>query len=95
MTDVSSSSAALSPADSGAQSAPAPTAHISDLLHQVAREDRAAFAELYRATAPKLLGTVLRILNQKSWMKVDVKWFAWLISTAGPGPTLQAISINR
>lgn len=67
MTDVSSSSTAYRPPDPGTPSSPPSTAHISDLLHLVACEDRAAFAELYQTTAPKLLGTVLRILNQKSW----------------------------
>ncbi|MBQ0831044.1 MULTISPECIES: sigma-70 family RNA polymerase sigma factor [unclassified Marinobacter] len=40
---------------------------ISALLSRVAKQDRAAFAKLYEATAPKLLGVVLRILKERSW----------------------------
>jgi RNA polymerase sigma-70 factor (ECF subfamily) len=38
---------------------------VTDWLHRVARKDRQAFIELYLATAPKLLGTVLRIVKDK------------------------------
>jgi RNA polymerase sigma-70 factor (ECF subfamily) len=38
---------------------------ISQLLNQVARQDRAAFAEVYRATNAKLYGLVLRILHRR------------------------------
>lgn len=38
---------------------------VSQWLHRVARKDRAAFVALYEATAPKLLGTVLRIVKDK------------------------------
>ena len=40
---------------------------ITRLLHRVAQQDRNAFAELYEATAPKLLATVLRILKDRAW----------------------------
>ncbi|MEX2476759.1 sigma-70 family RNA polymerase sigma factor [Marinobacter sp.] len=40
---------------------------INELIREVAHHDRAAFARLYKATAPKLLGTVLRILRERSW----------------------------
>ncbi|PSF12109.1 sigma-70 family RNA polymerase sigma factor [Marinobacter shengliensis] len=40
---------------------------ITRLLHRVAQQDRKAFAELYEATAPKLLATVLRILKDRTW----------------------------
>ncbi|MCK0164836.1 sigma-70 family RNA polymerase sigma factor [Marinobacter sp. S6332] len=40
---------------------------ISALIGSVAMQDRAAFAKLYTATAPKLLGVVLRILKERSW----------------------------
>ncbi len=35
------------------------------LMQRVARQDRAAFAELYRATSAKLFGVVLRILRRR------------------------------
>lgn len=37
------------------------------MIFRVAKADRSAFASLYRATAPKLLGVVLRILNNRAW----------------------------
>ncbi|PZU08657.1 sigma-70 family RNA polymerase sigma factor [Sphingomonas sp.] len=37
---------------------------LEDLLASVADQDRAAFAELYRRTAPKLYGIMLRILGE-------------------------------
>ncbi|MBS8239584.1 RNA polymerase subunit sigma-24 [Marinobacter lipolyticus] len=40
---------------------------IGKLIAKVAQRDRAAFARLYEATAPKLLGTVLRILRDRAW----------------------------
>jgi len=40
---------------------------LSNLLRSVAAKDRSAFATLYEATAPKLLGTVIRILNNRGW----------------------------
>jgi len=56
---------ALSPSES-APAAVSP-AHISTLIGLVAKQDRAAFAKLYDATAPKLLGVVLRILKDRPW----------------------------
>ena len=43
------------------------TERVAELIHLVARKDRQAFALLYQATAPKLLGTVLRILRDRGW----------------------------
>lgn len=40
---------------------------ISALISRVANHDRAAFAKLYEATAPKLLGVVLRIVKDRPW----------------------------
>ena len=37
------------------------------LMLRVKRGDKEAFALLYQATAPKLLGTVLRILRDRGW----------------------------
>lgn len=37
---------------------------LEDLMAAVADQDRAAFAELYRRTAPKLYGVMLRILGE-------------------------------
>lgn len=48
-------------------SLPAAAAELSNLLQRVATGDRSAFAKVYEATAPKLLGTVLRILNNRGW----------------------------
>jgi RNA polymerase sigma-70 factor (ECF subfamily) len=38
---------------------------ISALLQRVARKDRAAFADIYRATSAKLYGVILRILRRR------------------------------
>jgi RNA polymerase sigma-70 factor (ECF subfamily) len=43
----------------------ASTQDINALLHRVARQDRAAFADVYRATSAKLYGIVLRILHRR------------------------------
>jgi RNA polymerase sigma-70 factor (ECF subfamily) len=54
----------------GATSSQSPsetTERIAELIHRVAQKDRQAFALLYQATAPKLLGTVLRILRDRGW----------------------------
>lgn len=40
-------------------------ADITDLLKRTAGRDQAAFAKLYTSTAPKLLGTLLRILKRR------------------------------
>lgn len=37
------------------------------MIARVAGADRSAFASLYQATSPKLLGIVLRILNNRAW----------------------------
>jgi len=37
------------------------------MIFRVAKADRSAFAGLYQATAPKLLGVVMRILNNRAW----------------------------
>ena len=42
------------------------TWEVGDLLAAVAEHDRAAFAELYRRTAPKLYSIVLRIMGEAS-----------------------------
>ena len=49
-----------------AQSSQSPE-RVAELIHHVAQKDRQAFALLYKATAPKLLGTVLRILIDRAW----------------------------
>ncbi|WP_417565750.1 sigma-70 family RNA polymerase sigma factor [Marinobacter sp.] len=43
------------------------TERVTELIHRVAKKDRQAFALLYQATAPKLLGTVVRILKDRGW----------------------------
>lgn len=40
-------------------------ADIAVLLKRIAAQDKTAFAELYTATSPKLLGIVLRILKRR------------------------------
>ncbi|HDZ37821.1 MAG TPA: sigma-70 family RNA polymerase sigma factor [Marinobacter sp.] len=42
-------------------------ADVSSLIGRVAKQDRTAFAKLYEATAPKLLGVVLRIMKDRPW----------------------------
>ncbi|WP_417501912.1 sigma-70 family RNA polymerase sigma factor [Marinobacter sp.] len=54
-----------SPDSSAAQATTADD--VSALICRVAMQDRVAFANLYAATAPKLLGVVLRILKERSW----------------------------
>lgn len=39
---------------------------IADLLTRIAAQDRAAFRTLYRDTAPKLMGVLLRMLKRRS-----------------------------
>jgi RNA polymerase sigma-70 factor (ECF subfamily) len=41
--------------------------HLAALLAQCALRNQAAFAELYRATAPKLFGVAIRILRRQDW----------------------------
>ena len=40
---------------------------LAALLSACARRDRDAFAQLYRATSPKLFGVALRILRREDW----------------------------
>lgn len=54
-------------AGTGPQSPSDGPEHVARLIHRVAQKDRQAFALLYQATAPKLLGTVLRILRDRGW----------------------------
>ncbi|MEQ5817179.1 sigma-70 family RNA polymerase sigma factor [Marinobacter sp. NFXS11] len=54
-------------AGTGPQSPSDGTERVARLIHRVAQKDRQAFALLYDATAPKLLGTVLRILRDREW----------------------------
>jgi RNA polymerase sigma-70 factor (ECF subfamily) len=46
--------------------APTSPEDVSALIARVAAADRAAFASLYQATSPKLMGVVLRILNNRA-----------------------------
>lgn len=39
---------------------------VADLLTRIAAQDRAAFRTLYRDTAPKLMGVLLRMLKRRS-----------------------------
>ena len=43
------------------------TAWLAALLARCALREQAAFAELYRATAPKLFGVAVRILRRQDW----------------------------
>lgn len=65
MSDASRSSSTRQGAPRPPSSAPASTDRLTALLQGVARQDRAAFAELYEATSAKLYGTVLRILRDE------------------------------
>src|SRR5262245_7539032 len=40
---------------------------LADLLEACGRQDRAAFAQLYQATASKLFGAAVRILRREDW----------------------------
>lgn len=55
------------PGRSGARAADALAAQLAALLGQCALGSHAAFAELYRATAPKLFGVAVRILRREDW----------------------------
>jgi RNA polymerase sigma-70 factor, ECF subfamily len=44
-----------------------PAQALEQLLGRAALGERAAFQELYRATAPKLFGVALRILRREDW----------------------------
>lgn len=67
----------VSSAEREATSLPISAGDISELIRKVALQDRVAFAQLYEATAAKLLGTVLRILHQRGWAE-DVVQDAYL-----------------
>lgn len=54
-------------AGTGPQSPSDGAERVARLIHRVAQQDRQAFALLYDATAPKLMGTVLRILRDREW----------------------------
>lgn len=43
------------------------TDEVTEMIRRVAQQDREAFSQLYEATAPKLMATVLRILKDRSW----------------------------
>lgn len=45
----------------------AQAARLAELLAQCALRNQAAFADLYRATSPKLFGVALRILRREDW----------------------------
>lgn len=45
---------------------PEPPAHLNALLARAGRGDKAAFRELYEATAPQLLALCLRLLRERS-----------------------------
>ena len=91
---------ALSPTGSAPQAPSA--ADISALIGLVAQQDRAAFAQLYKATAPKLLGVVLRILKERSWaddviQEVYLKvWLrAGLFNAGKASPITWLVSVAR
>ena len=80
----------------------APDHPVTAWLHAVAEKDRTAFAELYRATAPKLLGVILRILKdraraedvlQESFIKVWQR--AALFDETRSSPITWLVSIAR
>ncbi|WP_226611183.1 sigma-70 family RNA polymerase sigma factor [Marinobacter nauticus] len=75
---------------------------VTAWLYAVAEKDRTAFAELYRATAPKLLGVILRILKdraraedvlQESFIKVWQR--AALFDETRSSPITWLVSIAR
>ena len=55
------------PLRSGSRAPDAAAARLAALLGQCALGNQAAFAELYRATAPKLFGVAVRILRREDW----------------------------
>src|SRR5215475_2549176 len=46
---------------------PAQNRRLAELIEACARQDRAAFAQLYQATASKLFGVAVRILRRDDW----------------------------
>ncbi|MGL4397781.1 MAG: sigma-70 family RNA polymerase sigma factor [Hyphomicrobium sp.] len=78
--------------------------HIIALLARVARKDRDAFGELYRATSAKLYGIILRILHrrdladevlQEVYVKVWERAGDFNPSKASPITWLASIARNR
>lgn len=83
---------------------PADPAHLQALLSRTALGDRAAFRQLYEATAPSLLGVALRILNrrdraedvlQEAFVNVWHKAGSYEAAASQPMTWLTAIVRNR
>jgi RNA polymerase sigma-70 factor (ECF subfamily) len=82
----------------------APIDDISALLHRIANKDRAAFAEVYRATSAKLYGIILRILRrrdiadevlQEVYVKIWERAGDFRPERASPMSWMAAIARNR
>jgi len=80
---------------------PAPE-ELQQLLRACSRRDRDAFAQLYRATAPKLYGVALRILRREDWAEevlqdcyVSIWTHATSYSAARAAPLTWMTSIVR
>ncbi|CAA2143891.1 sigma-70 family RNA polymerase sigma factor [Hyphomicrobium sp. ghe19] len=82
----------------------ASTDDISALLQRVARQDRAAFAEVYAATSAKLYGIILRILRrrdiadevlQEVYVKIWERSADFRPERASPIAWMAAIARNR
>lgn len=82
----------------------ASTDDLSALLQRVARQDRAAFAEVYAATSAKLYGIVLRILRrrdiadevlQEVYVKIWERAGDFRSERASPISWMAAIARNR
>jgi RNA polymerase sigma-70 factor (ECF subfamily) len=102
MSPDSSKSVAQTLSSSDSAPAAASSAHISVLIGRVAKQDRAAFAQLYEATAPKLLGIVLRILKDRPWADdviqeayLKVWQRAALFDSAKASPITWLVSVAR
>ena len=79
-------------------------ANLSDLLVRVAQRDREAFRALYRATAPKLMGVVSRILTrgdmasevlQESFVRIWDKAGEFDAAKGSPMAWMATIARNR
>lgn len=77
---------------------------IAALINRVAMGDRTAFASLYKATSPKLLGVCLRILNnridadealQEVYIKVWQRAKSYAVSAGSPMTWLTTIARNH
>lgn len=86
------------------QSGLADASELGSLLEATSRGDMAAFRALYEATAPKLLGVVIRITGNKSvaedvlqetYLKVWQRADLFLPGAGRPLPWLIAIARNR